>query len=545
MSDTGERTPVTRSRYFILDLLKVTNGVFFTEKSKKIRRAKTENKEKRKKSKSKRKKTKPQDLYSLDNDTLEAMLDAVAQQDSTDLELSQAHLDCLQDSVSSLSLDMESDSEEESESSSSLKKSNPERPKEDSTPPVNTFRKRSSAVTLEPEIPLQRRRSTSRAMTPQQVRKGANLGTSPLARARRRPDLNRDALAALPKTPSQSKIQSPPIQSAKTVSDLEGEKKQKDIQKASVTLRKRLLRDSTISSSSLYRARRCSVMMGPNKFPLSAVQVEVESIRNRSSTVTSNQTDQNLSSEKSKLVNLFEKTLSDSWRSNLFKRFLSEKHADNILDFYNASKQFSISVKKVESLDPNSNNYAQERDLLRKEGRQICSRFITDSNFPKQVRCMLKESTWPLLSNISEKNLSSLDDSEILYDTDTLSGSDITESSSDDEMDCFVPELDSESMLLLGTDDPKLLRRSYCSIKPHLLVPNISSQSKKLIEGFAFYLPERKIFSILLDDLFSEFLCSHNQVYNMSRSYSESSVCFQFAIQKIFFFLICCFSLFL
>ena len=507
--------------------------MLFLEKSKRIRRNKSEKELKKRKTK---KKKKVDDLYSLDNATLEAMLDAVAEQDSTDQEI---NLDSLQDIISGLKMTSDSDSEEES-SSEVTKTTKEKEPKKETdtiikeslsapTSPQNTFRKRSSAVCIDSDS---LRRSTSKVVP---TRKGANLGTSALSRVgRRRPDLNREQLSALPKTPDQdsesessSPMLSPTLQRAQTVNDLEEAKKQKDLQKASVNLRKKLLRDSTISSSSLYRARRCSVM-NHSKTPLSAVQVEVENIRSRSSTISGNQIDY-VNSEKKKLVDLFEKTLSDPWRLDLFRRFLQEKHKDNMLNFYDASKQFSLSVKQVEALElePTSIEYLHKRNQLRSEGRQICSRFITDSSFPKQVRCMLKESSFPLLSYIQIPDSSDSeckeDFDEFYCDTDTLSGSDFTESSSDsEELDFFVPELDSESMLLLGTDDPKLLRRSYSSIKPHLFTPK-ASNSKKIIESFCFFLPERKIYSTLLDDLFSEFLCSHNQVYNMSRTYSEPS----------------------
>lgn len=54
----------------------------------------------------------------------------------------------------------------------------------------------------------------------------------------------------------------------------------------------------------------------------------------------------------------------------------------------------------------------------------------------------------------------------------------------------------------------------------HFLSPReriCEPKAGKIIERFAFFLPERSVHQHLLTDLFTDFLGSHSQVYNLNR----------------------------
>ena len=370
------------------------------------------------------------------------------------------------------------------------------------------------------DLTVVRRRSTTKIATPPRVGKYATVTRA----ARARPALNRDALSSTLPTPPQT---DKPLPTANTVKNLEEENKQKELREF---VRRKLMTESALSSSALYRARRCSVMQPSNMNSPIQAELDLLKTRNRSSTVGVTEKEKLFGNQKQKLLSHLESTLEDPWKRDLFKRYLQEKHKEIYLNFFLQVKGFYLSVKKVEELDTSSDDYLDHRNALRDEGRKLCGQFISDSSFPKDVSNMLREVTLPLLcrlvpcpnSDTFSIDMSTTSD-ELNSDSEPLS-SEFSYSSSDEENDCFASELDSDSMALLGTNDPRLLTRSYASIKPFLVPKEVNPKdTKKIIEGFAFFVADRKLCSYLIE-FYSEFICSHNQISNMSRTYSDLKV---------------------
>ena len=83
---------------------------------------------------------------------------------------------------------------------------------------------------------------------------------------------------------------------------------------------------------------------------------------------------------------MLQKTISDDWRLNLFQRYLQEKEADGILEFYLQCHAFQERVKLVEDLNPESSSYLDERNNLREFGREICTRYASYTKLSKHVK---------------------------------------------------------------------------------------------------------------------------------------------------------------
>jgi len=210
-------------------------------------------------------------LEMLETDDLNAILTSVAEADAAELQLSQQNLDYLQDTVSGLSLSLDDDISEEYSAEPAPDSPGPalENTQESkSLPGSPSIRNRSSAIAAPFEL-NGRTRPSRITTTPPNRRFSRNRTSSGSINRSKRPDLNRDALSTVLPTPP-TVTPGTPLKSAKTVEQLEAEKKEKDMRKAKEALRKKLLQESAMSNSTLYRARRCSVMHTGNIQPLSS-----------------------------------------------------------------------------------------------------------------------------------------------------------------------------------------------------------------------------------------------------------------------------------
>ena len=240
-------------------------------------------------------------------------------------------------------------------------------------------------------------------------------------------------------------------------------------QQAERTLKKNLMMESALSSSSLYRARRYTVTQNNCDLPFSALQVEAEAVRSRRATIDEGEgehlpTEDLFAGQRARMREVMESMLADPWRNSLFLRFLQGRQKDSFLEFYLEVLSYEASVGQLKALEGTSTS---ARNRLRSEGRAICTRFAQEKGLPQNVRAMLAEFSWPFLRPLVEdstlgsreedndNDLSFLDAS----DSETLSSD---EGSEDDlqylesDPDC----LDSNMMNALQTNDPALFCRT-------------------------------------------------------------------------------------
>ena len=305
-------------------------------------------------------------------------------------------------------------------------------------------------------------------------------------------------------------------------------------------LKKQLLCESAMSDSSLYRARRFSVSQPPN-WSVSPIQVEAHDLRTRGNTISSDASALPFSDQLQRIKQMFENTLRDEWRVNLFKRFLQEKNKGILLEFYLSIQSFKEAVKKTEQIDQSaqSTQYTEALQELQKQATLLCIQYARDQQFPSKFRVILKDSAVPLLlisfnqntlNPIGQKSgtdqnpnnglLELPDELEPILSTSETDSDHDTDNEEEDESEPFVGTLEEEQMKILQTNDPSLLLKDPTIIKQHLENSSFIN-SGKLFYNFVFYLIEKRIYNLFVNDLFPQFICSHNQIINISATLND------------------------
>ena len=393
------------------------------------------------KTKKKKKKASSKEvLGSLGTAELDSILTSIVDYETIDMECNASHLESLEETIDQLTLELEDSSEDNEDSPCELPE--PVSPKKSSPPPNLSLatRQRSSGVIIRPGLLIRPHRPP-----PMSPAIGEKKG-----RVQKPPNL------VLKKKPPPV----PPRRDSNAVSDTSVEERKRQERAASL-LRKKLMQENALASDSMFRARRYSVAQTPSQRgnPVSAVQVEVEELRERSrSSTVSASPDQLFQSQKKRLNEKLQATLKDNWRVDLFRRFLQEKQSDSLLDFYQQVQLFEEKVASLENMDTESEEFIEKRNELRADGRGICTRFVEDTAFPKKVKTMLGDTTWGLLVPLKCDAIPVDDFEELDSGTDTMTFS-ASETSEEDESGIDVPELDADYMELLSTDDPQLFKR--------------------------------------------------------------------------------------
>ena len=194
----------------------------------------------------------------------------------------------------------------------------------------------------------------------------------------------------------------------------------------------------------------------------------------------------------------FQVMLESSWKTELFKRFLQQKHADIIFEFYLSIEAFKKEIrsykKQIRNDSPKKEEILGKKVKFGEKAVEICKKFGNDPTFPRKLQLILHDLVIPFIKSFLlsiRLQLSSLDRSASEFssvDFESFSLESFSESQDDDLSDVFSfssdvdseiedflsPTLSDNQMLILDTTDPKLLKSSFSFPSFLLLSPLFS-----------------------------------------------------------------------
>jgi len=214
-----------------------------------------------------------------------------------------------------------------------------------------------------------------------------------------------------------------------------------------------------------------------------------------------------------RLLTKFQNTLLDSWRLQLFRRYLQQQHVVILLDlhldmqnFYTATQQTSLTTSLKQILQT---------------AYTIFHQYEEDFSVPSQIRTIFKTHTLPFLEFLRQ----TLDDpDDLTFEMETNSSEDDISRESDwegvfPEFNLANYELSSSDLETLGSDDPKLFSKPFSEVQE--TIQNLPGSPMQLV-SWLFWIFQQITTRIFLKHLFPSFLCSHDQAYTLLH-YSSSS----------------------
>ena len=171
-----------------------------------------------------------------------------------------------------------------------------------------------------------------------------------------------------------------------------------------------------------------------------------------------------------KLKQLLDKTLNESWKRELFRRFLEQTHSDQVLELYSAIRNFYVTTSALDNVPvPNSKKRVIDSAIY------ICNRF--ESSCPSQLRDVIISITERLIySSLAGNKIPPLPYTTSFDKTDADSDTDGQSTNEDyflfdtEDGQYDVNPLSMDEMVTFNCDDPWLYKSKYFSNKIFLLI---------------------------------------------------------------------------